>query len=233
MENDADHGCPDAKISSSSSALGAVPQSLGIPVEEYLARADTKKLLSLPPLSSSSSSLLCGSGKDNNVVVVGDPALESVQQVVGGDDDEPSSGTHCKYIVELYQLCQRTEGLVPLFEIECDAQGASWGGKLIVGGRTISRGETRWQSKKAAREGLAEVGVGVVRGMMKTEDGKAKNWIGMLQGMYPYFVQKSGSSPNSSYDPPRQAKKKAYHASPSVPNSLRLPRRLREWGPNL
>lgn len=184
MENDADHGCPDAKNSSSSSALRAVPQRLGIPVEEYLARADTKTLLSLPPLTSNSSPLLCGSGKDNNVVVVGDPAPESVQQVVDG---EPSSGTDSKYVVELYQLCQQTEGLVPLFEIECDAQGASWGGKLIVGGRTISRGETRWQSKKAAREGLAEVGVGVVRGMMKTENGKAKNWIGMLQGMYPYL----------------------------------------------
>lgn len=57
------------------------------------------------------------------------------------------------------------------------------------------RGETRLQSKKAAREGLAEVGVEVVRGMIKNEDGKAKNWTGMLQGMYPilYCTHKSGS----------------------------------------
>lgn len=185
MENDAGHGCPDAKISSSSSALRAIPQCLGIPVEEYLARADTKTLLPLPPLTSNSSSLLCGTCKRNNVVV-GDPAPESVQQVVGG---EPKSGTDSKYVVELHQLCEQTEGLVPLFEIECDAQGATWGGKLIVGDRTISRGETRWQSKKAAREGLAEVGVSVVRGMMKNEDGKTKNWTGMLQGMYPYRTQ--------------------------------------------
>lgn len=153
-------------------------------MEEYLARADTKILLQLPPLTSKSSSLLCGSGQDKNIVVVGDPAPESVQQQVV--DGEPRSDTDSKYVVELHQLCQKTEGLVPLFELECDAKGATWGGKLIVGDRTISRGETRWQSKQAAREGLAEVGVGVVRGMMKNEDGKAKNWTGMLQGMYPY-----------------------------------------------
>lgn len=186
MENDADHGCPDANISSSRSALPVVPQCLGIPVEEYLARADIKTLLPLPPLTNSSSSLFWGSGKNNNVVVVGDHAPESVQQVVG---DEPRSCTDSKYVAELYQLCQQTEGLVPLFEIECEAQGATWGGNLIVGDRTISRGETRWQSKKAAREGLAEVGVGVVRRMMKNKDGRAKNWIGMLQGMYPFCTQ--------------------------------------------
>lgn len=230
MENDAGHGCPDAKNSSSSSALRAVPQRLGIPVEEYLARADTKTLLSLPPLTSNSSPLLYGSGKDNNVVIVGDPAPESVQQVVDG---EPSSGTDSKYVVELYQLCQQTEGLVPLFEIECDAQGASWGGKLIVGGRTISKGETRWQSKKAAREGLAEVAVGVVRGMMKTENGKAKNWIGMLQGMYPYlYIHTSPDLLQILAMTPKPGKKSLRCLSLRT-QLLRLPRRLREWGANL
>lgn len=161
-----------------------VPQC-GIPVEEYLARADAKTLL-LPPLLtniSSSSSSLCGSRQNNNVVAIGDPAPESIQQLVGG---EPRSVTDYKHVAELYQLCEQTQGLVPLFEIECDRQGTTWGGRLLVGDRTISRGEEmRWQSKKAAKEGLAEVGVGVVRGMMKNEDGKAKNWIGMLQGMNP------------------------------------------------
>lgn len=164
-----------------------VPQC-GIPVEEYLARTDAKTLL-LPPLLTniSSSSSLCDSGKNNNVVAIGDPAPESVQKVVGG---EPRSVTDHKHVAELYRLCEQTQGLVPLFEIECDGQGATWGGRLLVGDRTISRGEEmRWQSKKAAKEGLAEVGVGVVRGMMKNEDGKAKNWIGMLQGMYPYCTQ--------------------------------------------
>lgn len=173
--------CPEANISP------VVPQC-GIPVEEYLARADTKTLLSPPPLTKKlSSSSLCGSGKNNNVVVIGDPAPESGQQAVGG---EPRSGTDSQHVAELYRLCDQTQGLVPLFEIECDGQGATWGGKLVVGDRTISRGEEiRWQSKKAAKEGLAEVGVGVVRWMMENEDGKARNWIGMLQGMYPYCTQ--------------------------------------------
>lgn len=188
MENDAGHGCSDAKICSSSSALPAVPQCLGIPVEEYLARADKKTLLPPPPLTSNSSSLLCGSGKNNDIVVIGDLAPESFQQVVG---DEPRSWTDGKSVVKLHHLCQQTRGLVPLFEIECDEQGATWGGRLIVGDRIISRGEMRWHSEKAAREGLAEVGVGVVRDMMKNEDGKANNWTGMLQGMYPYCTHKS------------------------------------------
>lgn len=173
MENDAGRSSPEANVSSSRSALPVVPQGLGVPVEEYLARADTKKLLASSTLTKIPSS--SGSIK-NNVVVVGSPAPESVQ-VVG----EPKSR---KYVSELHQLCQTTQGLVPLFEIECDGQGATWGGKLVVGDRTISRGEMRWQSKKAAREGLAELGVGIVKGMVKGENGKGKNWIGMLQGTY-------------------------------------------------
>lgn len=178
MENDAGRGSPEANVSSSRSALPVVPQGLGVPVEEYLARAGTKKLLASSTLTKIPSS--SGSIK-NNVVVVGSPAPESVQ-VVG----EPKSR---KYVLELHRLCQTTQGLVPLFEIECDGQGATWGGKLVVGDRTISRGEMRWQSKKAAREGLAELGVGIVKGMVKSENGKGengkgKNWIGMLQGTY-------------------------------------------------
>lgn len=157
----------EANISSSRSA------TLGIPVEEYLARADTKTILSTPILTDIPSS---SGSVENNVVVVGNPASESVQ-VVG----EPRSS---KYVSELHRLCQTTPGLVPLFEIECDDRGTTWGGRLVVGDRTISRGEMRWQSKKAAKEGLAEVGVGVVKGMTKNEDGEAKNWVGMLQGTY-------------------------------------------------
>lgn len=219
MEYDTGHGCSDAKFCSSSSALPAVPQCLGIPVEEYLARANTKTSLTPPPLTSNTSSLLYGSGKDNDIVVIGDPAPESVQQVV---DDEPRSGTDGKSVVELHQLCQQTEGLVPLFEIECDAQGATWGGRLTMGDRTISRGgETRWQSKKTAREGLAEVGVGVVRGMMKNEDGKAKNWTGMLQGMYIFilYIQTSPDILQILVMTPAKQTKKAYNASPSVPSN--------------
>lgn len=89
---------------------------------------------------------------------------------------------------------------MPLFDIECDGQGV-WGGTLVVGDRTISRGEMRWQTKKAAREALAKVGVGAVRGMMKSEDGEAKNWVGMLQGMYGVCYIRLDLLLKSTYDP--------------------------------
>lgn len=194
MENDAGRGSPEANVSSSRSALPVVPQGLGVPVEEYLARADTKKLLASPTLTNIPSS--SGSVK-NNVLVVGSP--ESVQ-VVG----EPKSS---KYVSELHRLCQTTQGLVPLFEIECDGQGATWGGKLVVGDRTISRGEMRWQSKKAAREGLAELGVGIVKGMVKGEDGEGKNWIGMLQGTHTYVLTFSQNLSVNFPTPPKKKRK--------------------------
>lgn len=104
MENDAGHGCSDVEICSSSSALPAIPQCLGILGEGYLARADIKTLLPPPPLTSNSSSLLHGSGKGNNIVIISDPAPESVQHVVS---DEPRSGTDGKSaIVELHQKGQ-------------------------------------------------------------------------------------------------------------------------------
>lgn len=189
MENDAGRGSPEANVSSSRSVF---PQGLGVPVEEYLSGADRKKLLASPTLTDILSS---SRSVKNNIVVVGSPAPESVHVV-----SEPKSS---KYVSELHRLCQTTQGLVPLFEIESDAQGATWGGKLVVGDRTISRGEMRWQSKKAAREGLAELGVGIVKGMVKGKDREGKNWIGMLQGTYVLIF-----SQNLSVHFPRPKKKK-------------------------
>lgn len=223
MENDA-RGTPEANVSPSRYALPVVAQSLGIPVEEYLARADTKALLSSPTLTKIPS--YSEGNVKNNVVavdVVGAPAPKSVQVVVC----EPRSS---KFVSELHRLCQtRLKGrLVPLFEIElCDDKGATWGGNLIVGDRTISRGgEMRWQSKKAAKEGLAELGVGVVRGMMKSEDGdgdeEAKNWGGMLQGMY----CTSHTSLIFSQNLPQAIFQKRLTLCLSVSNPQRLPRCL-------
>lgn len=166
MENDTGRGSHEANISSSRSALPVNSQGLGIPVEEYLVRANTRTLLSSSNLTDIPSSSKSVKNK-NNVVNFSKPA--------------PESG---KNVSELHRLCQTTPGLVPLFEIECDDRGLSWGGKLVLGDQTISRGTMRWQSKKAVREGLAEIGVEVVKGMVKNEDGETKNWVGMLHGMF-------------------------------------------------
>lgn len=87
----------------------------------------------------------------------------------------------------LYHLCQE-RGLTPEFDIEGDNEGG-FGGWLKVGNETIGQ-DQRWRSKKDAKEGLSERGVEVVKGMEVRERGSAgraaqKNWIGMLQGMFP------------------------------------------------
>lgn len=88
------------------------------------------------------------------------------------------------HIAALYQLCQG-RGLVPLFEIEAQANGG-FGGWLQVGNETIFSSEG-WLSKKEAKEALAEKGFELVKGMdtkgkLGVVEGGPKNWIGILQG---------------------------------------------------
>lgn len=76
-------------------------------------------------------------------------------------------------------------GLLPRFEIEGD-QRMGFGGTVAVGDETITS-EQRWQTKKAAKEGLAEKAVGIVKAMpslkrKRSEGETQENWIGMLHG---------------------------------------------------
>lgn len=78
----------------------------------------------------------------------------------------------------------QTRGLIPRFEIE-GSQRMGFGGKIKVGDQTITS-EERWQTKKAAKEGLSEKAIEVVKAMpllkRKRSAGETqKNWIGMLQ----------------------------------------------------
>lgn len=85
------------------------------------------------------------------------------------------------HVTTLYMLCQK-RGIVPEFEI--DGSQSGFGGWLKIGNETISRDE-RWSTKKDAKEGLAERGVEVVRGMQEREGAPAagvQNWVGQLQG---------------------------------------------------
>lgn len=84
----------------------------------------------------------------------------------------------------LHQLCQE-RGLVVGFEIDGDQTGG-FGGMVTIGDQTIES-EQRWRSKKEAKEGLAELGLPVVRemeavGRGKGETGQEKNWVGLLLG---------------------------------------------------
>lgn len=75
--------------------------------------------------------------------------------------------------------------LLPRFEIEGD-QHIGFGGNVTVGDETITS-EERWQTKRAAKEALAEKAVGIVKAMPSLKRKRSvgetqENWIGMLHG---------------------------------------------------
>lgn len=81
---------------------------------------------------------------------------------------------------QLNNQCQ-TIGLTPRYEIDGD-QPIGFGGSLQLGPHTITRNE-RWPTKKAAREGLAQKGLAVVRDIQRKkakEETSVENWVGKL-----------------------------------------------------
>lgn len=108
----------------------------------------------------------------------------------GAKDKEPEptttvvSQTTTHHLPLLHQESQ-IRGLLPRFEIEGD-QRMGFGGNVAVGDETI-KSEQRWKTKKAAKEGLAEKAVGIVKAMpslkrKRSEGETQENWIGMLHG---------------------------------------------------
>lgn len=94
------------------------------------------------------------------------------------------SQTTSHHLSLLHQESQ-TRGLLPRFEIEGD-QRMGFGGNVKVGDKTITT-EERWQTKKAAKEALAEKAVSVVKTMPSLKRKRSigetqENWIGMLHG---------------------------------------------------
>lgn len=75
-------------------------------------------------------------------------------------------------------------GLTPRFEIEGN-QRTGFGGNVKIGEKTITS-EKKYRSKKAAKEGLAEIAGEVVKAMpgqkRKRVEENEENWIGLLHG---------------------------------------------------
>lgn len=87
-------------------------------------------------------------------------------------------------IQTLYHLCQQ-RGITPEFEIDGETFG-DWGGWLKINDHNISS-DQRWSTKKAAREGLAEKAIEIVKkieisGRPASANGQI-NWIGKLLGL--------------------------------------------------
>ena len=60
-----------------------------------------------------------------------------------------------------------------------------------MGNAVVEGGETRWQSKKEAREELAGRGTEVVKGMTAVQAGESstgENWVGKLLGRFDCFL---------------------------------------------
>lgn len=84
----------------------------------------------------------------------------------------------------LYQESQ-IRGLTPRFEIEGD-QRTGFGGNVKIGEETITA-EEKWQTKRAAKEGLAAKAMDIVKTMPSQKRKRSateveENWIGMLHG---------------------------------------------------
>lgn len=114
-------------------------------------------------------------GKGNNSK--GNDPVAAVHPIQLG---EPTSSFHT---AELYQLGQKL-GIVPGFDFEGDSQ-LGWGGRLRLGERIITKDGMRWQTKKAAKVELAELGLEAMRGTTSVQNMlKTKNWAGLLHEFY-------------------------------------------------
>ncbi|MCJ1225681.1 hypothetical protein MMC12_002330 [Toensbergia leucococca] len=150
----------------------AALQAAGLPiydVEAYLNDPKNKNVLDSSAKKPLGHSAGKGKSSSNNIGHIN--ATEPVQ--LGA----PKTSHH---VSALYLLCQQ-RGLTPSFEIEENDQ--TFGGRLIVGNAVVEGGETRWQSKKEAREELAGRGTEVVKGMTAVQAGESstgENWVGKL-----------------------------------------------------
>lgn len=98
---------------------------------------------------------------------------------------EPVSlGTKTSFHVAALNTQCQTRGFLPTYEIE---GVTDFGGVLKLRDVTVTS-DQRWSSKKEVREGLAEKGMEVLKGIeaSKKEPGLpqevGKNWVGMLHG---------------------------------------------------
>lgn len=138
-----------------------------ISVEDYLELPRTKALLA------AANANLKGKGSKSE----GNGSVSSVHPVQLG---EPTSSFHT---VELNQLGQKL-GILPEYDFEGDNQ-QGWGGRLKLGERTITKDGMRWQTKRAAKDGLAELGLEAMKGTSSIQNMlEPRNWAGLLHEFY-------------------------------------------------
>lgn len=135
--------------------------------EDYLELPRTKALLA------AANANFKGKGSKSK----GNGPVAAVQPVQLG---EPTSSSHT---AELNQLGQKL-GIVPQYDFEGDNQ-QGWGGTLRLGERTITKDGMRWQTKKAAKDGLAELGLEAMKGTASVQTMvNTRNWAGLLHEFY-------------------------------------------------
>ena len=138
-----------------------------ISAEDYLELPRTKALLA------AANANLKGKGSKSK----GNGPVAAARPVQLG---EPTTSFHT---AELNQLGQKL-AIVPDYDFEGDTQ-QGWGGRLRLGERTITKEGMRWQTKKAAKDGLAELGLEAMKEMTSEQNNvKTTNWVGLLHDFY-------------------------------------------------
>lgn len=107
-------------------------------------QVSAEKYLDWPP---NKALLATANSNDKGKMPTGNGSVVAVRPVQLG---EPTSSFHISRLNELGQNL----GIVPEYDLEGDNQ-QGWGGKLAIGERTITKDGIRWQTKRAARDGLA------------------------------------------------------------------------------
>ncbi|MCJ1348964.1 hypothetical protein MMC31_007197 [Peltigera leucophlebia] len=149
-----------------------------ISAEDYLNQPEAKALLA------AANANLKGKGKKPTSNGPG-AAVHPVQL------GEPISSFH---IAELNHLGQKL-GKVPEYDLEGDGQ-QGWGGKLVFGDQTITKDGIRWQTKKAAKAGLAELGLEAMKGMIGVPNiPKTGDWVRLLHEFYSQSSSSDAAGP--------------------------------------
>ncbi|KAL9128479.1 MAG: hypothetical protein Q9217_002857 [Psora testacea] len=174
---------PTRAASSSTSNPPAAPQKKGLPIFEvnsYLSDPSNASLLAAPTTSKPSPK---SPSQLSNVTTW---AIDPAQPV-------PLGTKTSHHVPALNTLCQSKGVPTPVFDLEQQGEGneVSFGGIVRVGEGTVGSAK-RWRNKKEAKEGLAELAIGMVKEMTppggreaqqtKTSNaGSGRNWVAMLQ----------------------------------------------------
>lgn len=118
--------------------------------------------------------------KGKGSMSTGDDPVAAVHHPLQLGEPTPSSF----HTAELNQLCQKL-AIAPEYDFEGDHL-EGWGACLRLGNCKIMKNGMRWQTKRAAKDALAELGLEAMAGMASGQNKmlQTRNWPGLLHEFY-------------------------------------------------